>query len=126
MVNYNRMANYDNSSIFYPYFESSLQRVSAAIKIQSCFRSYLVRREMSVGFAEMVVERRAASLLQSYWSYLLLRKRLHALSSIKKYLNRIHSNVLYMEEWLYLNLEHITQIHTKHTRFQEQFIDFTV
>ena len=49
------MANYDGNPLFYPYFENSLQRVSAAIKIQACFRSYLVRRNFTVGFAELLV-----------------------------------------------------------------------
>ena len=97
-------------------FEPSLRRVSAAIHIQTQYRAYLERRTKR-GFGEQVVEHRAACLLQSFWTYLMLRKRLSAMASIKKYLSKIRSSVLYIEEWLYLNLEHIALIHARHSRF---------
>ena len=108
----------DQKTLLLAYFEPGLKRITSCLRLQALFRSFHIRKQKNIGFAEKVLERRAASLIQSYWRYLTLRKRLNALSSISRYLKKINSNTLYIEEWLYLNLEHIVQIHVKHTRFQ--------
>jgi hypothetical protein len=103
-------------------------RIASAIRIQSVYRGYMFRRrineEKGPTFNDRIVERRAIIFIQKWWQWKKLKNRINALTKIGLYLNKINSNVLYIEENLYVSLEKITSDINSGTIFPEQTIQF--
>lgn len=127
---YNKSVNSEEEplGIFMPI---QCHRIASAIRIQSVFRGYLFRKRLNEQnkptFNEQIVERRAVIFIQRWWQWYKIKGRLQALTKIKEYLKRIDSNILYLEENLYKNLEMIMMRASELTQFPEQLLifDFT-
>jgi len=76
-------------------------------------------------FSLGLIKNRAALCMQSWWRSLKLTRRIKYLASLKNYLSKIDSNVIYLEETMYLELPRIIhELTEKSTRLAEQFIAF--
>ena len=91
-------------------------RIASAIKIQSVYRGYKFRKQLKTknapSFNDQIVERRAVIFIQRCWQWYKIRQRLAAINDIKAYIDKIDTNVLYLEQHLY------------QLKFQEPFIEF--
>jgi len=102
--------------------------VAAAVTIQNAFRHYLWRRQQSPyeRFSYSMIKNRAALCMQAWWRSMKLTRRIRFLTMLKPYLAKIDSNVIYMEETMYLELPRIIhELTIKSTRLLEQFIAFS-
>ena len=64
--------------------------------------------------------------MQAWWRSLRLTRRIKFLSQLKHYLHKIDSNVIYIEETMYLELPKIiNQISIRSTRILEQYVAFS-
>ena len=109
------------------FYKVALTRVSAAVTIQTAFRHYRWRKFMppTYKFSLSLIKNRAALCMQAWWRSLKLTRRIKFLSTLKGYLHKIDSNVIYMEETMYLELPRIIhELTEKSTRLAEQFIAF--
>jgi hypothetical protein len=66
-----------------------------------------------------IVQKRAAYCIQSWWSGLKLRKRLIALANIKKHIEKINSNEIYLEQTVYQNINSVIGQAHQAFRFKE-------
>jgi len=121
---YNRNLDSDDSEPFILFFEVTVQRVAAAIKIQCFYRNWVIRKHMKKSYAQTVIEWRAVLCIQAYWRTYKLKARIKANSAIKSHINSIKSNVLYIEETIYLNISYIFLKCFDKRKFKEQFFDF--
>lgn len=79
----------------------------------------------SYKFSLSLIKNRAALCMQAWWRSIKLTRRIKFLSTLKGYLHKIDSNVIYMEETMYLELPRIIhELTEKSTRLAEQFIAF--
>ena len=109
------------------FFKKPLMKVAAAMTIQTAYRHYLWRRSNgnSTRFQKEIIRNRASLCMQAWWRSLRLTRRIKFLATLKTYLNKVDSNVIYMEETLYLELPNLIQeIAQKSTRFVEQYVAF--
>ncbi|CDW85131.1 leucine-rich repeat and iq domain-containing protein 3 [Stylonychia lemnae] len=108
------------------FFKYPLIKVQAAITIQTAFRHYLWRKnENTFKLIEQIIENRASLCLQSRWKNLKVTRRFKFLHNLKIYLEKIDSNVIYLEEQIYLQLPTIIQnINSRSTKFTDQFIKY--
>lgn len=75
-------------------------------------------------YAQTVIEWRAALCIQAFWRNYKLKARIKANSYIRSHLNSLKSNVLYIEETIYLNIAYIFAKCFSKKKFKEQFFDF--
>ena len=54
-----------------------------------------------------IIERRAAYCVQRWWSNIKLKKRMEALTKIKRHIDRIKSHEIYLEQYLYTHIQPI-------------------
>jgi hypothetical protein len=104
------------------FFKLPLTKVAAAVTIQTAFRHYRWRKYMPTGykFSLGLIKNRAALCMQAWWRSLKLTRRIKYLASLKSYLHKIDSNVIYLEETMYLELPRIIhELTEKSTRLAE-------
>ena len=76
-------------------------------------------------FSLGLIKNRAVLCMQAWWRSLKLARRIKYLATLKSYLHKIDSNVIYLEETMYLELPRIIrELTEKSTRLAEQFIAF--
>ena len=93
------------------FFKKPLMKVAAVMTIQTAYRHYLWRRSNgnSTRFQKEIIRNRASLCMQAWWRSLRLTRRIKFLATLKTYLNKVDSNVIYMEETLYLELPNLIQ-----------------
>ncbi|CAI2372624.1 unnamed protein product [Moneuplotes crassus] len=121
--NYNRNIS-DDKEPFILFFELTVQKVSAAIKIQCFYRNYVIRKRMRKTYVQTLIEWRASLCIQAYWRSYKFKARIKANSTIRNHMKSIQSNVLYLEENIYLNITYIFQKCLEKRKFKEQFFNF--
>ena len=67
---------------------------------------------------KMIIKKRTALCLQTWWSGLKVRKRLIALQNIRSHLLKINSNTLYLEQTIYQNINYVVQEANTKLKFQ--------
>ena len=101
------------------FFERLLERVASIATIKNAFKAYKWRQSRPQLPIYEIIEKRAANCIQSVWSDWKIKKRMGALQRIKNHIDRIDSNVLYLEQSVYMNLNEIcAKIHNQY-RFTE-------
>jgi len=94
ILDYNRSINHQEDQQFLCFFEPLLEKVAAVTKFQQAVRTCLYRKSLRDDDLAVtkIVQKRAAYCIQSWWSSLKLRKRMIALTNIKKHIEKINSN----------------------------------
>jgi|DEB0MinimDraft_12_1074336.scaffolds.fasta_scaffold09797_4 hypothetical protein len=79
------------------FFDRLLERVAATAFFQNMMKAMMWRkRQVQLPIYE-IIEKRAAHCIQSVWSDWKIKKRMIALSSIKRHVESITSSTLYIE-----------------------------
>jgi hypothetical protein len=108
------------------FFKAPLRRVAAAVTIQTAFRHYRWRKKVQQRFTQVITRNRASLCMQAWWRSLKLTRRIRFLASLRPYLSRLDSNVIYLEETMYLEMPRLIHEITLHsTRFLEQYVAFS-
>ena len=97
ILDYNRTIDQIEDQQFLCFFEPLLKKSAAISKIQEVWRAYKFRQSLAKLPIYLIIERRAAFCIQSWWSNLKLRKRMAALSKIRKHVLMINSKDIYLE-----------------------------
>ena len=79
------------------FFERLLERVAGIAAIKNAFKAYKWRQSRAQLPIYEIIEKRAANCIQSIWSDWKIKKRMIALGNIKRHVDRIQSNTLYIE-----------------------------
>jgi len=110
-LHYNREANLVGEQLFLVFFEPLIQKVCAASKIQRNWRAHLFRRRFyrpKQYPLEELINKRASQCLQRWWSDLRFSRRIEGMTKIYKYIQRIKSPTLYLEQSIYNNIKKIS------------------
>lgn len=62
---------------------------------------------MKKTYAQRVIEWRAVLCIQAYWRNYKLKARIKANANVKSHVKSVNSNVIYLEETAYLNIDYI-------------------
>jgi hypothetical protein len=124
---FNKTVDIENEPLWV-FMPIQLHRIASAIRIQSVYRGYRFRKQLInqnlPSFNEQIVERRAVIFIQKWWQWYKIKGRLKALTKIKLWIEKINSNVLYLEENLYKKFESIIEQNKRYAQFPEQMIQF--
>eukprot|EP00347_Sterkiella_histriomuscorum_P006457 403352701 len=124
VLDHNKLANHEGEQQVLLFFDSLLKKISSAAKIQMAWKAHLFRRTLRKLPIYQIIEKRAAYCIQRWWSNIKLKKRMVALTNIKRHIDKIKSPEIYIEQSLYSNIDQIvTLIHTQ-MKFEEQNINF--
>jgi hypothetical protein len=88
---------------FLCFFRPLLEKKAAATRIQQAFRAFRFRKDYTRTSLPIykIIQRRAALCVQSWWSNMKLKKRMNALSNIRKHAMQITSNEIFIEQTMY-------------------------
>ena len=120
--NYNRNLESEDNEPFILFFEETVKKVSAAIKIQWFFRNWVIRKKLKKSYAKTIIEWRAVLWIQAYWRSYKIKARIRMNSNIRSHISTIKTSTIYLEETIYLNIMFIFSKWL--LKFKEQFFDF--
>ncbi|KAM3130666.1 hypothetical protein pb186bvf_017258 [Paramecium bursaria] len=106
------------------FFDFQIKEICAAVKIQKVFRGYLNVKKKGLRYEKIMTlinESRSVYILQRWYRRMRFQHRCSFFKDIFFKCYVIQSNILYLEENIYVNLNKIKQDMSYRTRFIEQY-----
>ncbi|CDW82611.1 leucine-rich repeat and iq domain-containing protein 3 [Stylonychia lemnae] len=120
----NKLAQQEGDQQFLLFFETLLRKISSASRIQQSWRAYKFRKNIKKLPIMEIIDKRAAFCIQRWWSNTKLRKRMVALTNLKRHIDKIQSLEIFIEQSLYVNIEQIVSTIQQQQKFEEQNFSF--